>query len=130
MYKKNCKKILVTKKFTSGLLKQQLSYSNKHREGVLGEDFVCVFCFFEGLRLTWIRSPWIQWTVWAAVDWPKWTKYMGSKCHTLDVMYSMFLGWLSLLGHNVTKKWMKNTLWTICHKWRVDGQLVHFLWTL
>jgi hypothetical protein len=24
------------------------------------------------------------------------------------------------------KKWMKNTLWTICHKWRVDGQFVYF----
>jgi hypothetical protein len=43
-----------------------------------------IILFFEGLRLTWIRSPW---TVWTAVDWPKWTKNMGSKCHTLDVMY-------------------------------------------
>jgi hypothetical protein len=43
--------------------------------------------FFEGLRLTWIRRPWKKGTVWAAVDWPKWTKNMGSKCHNLDVMY-------------------------------------------
>jgi hypothetical protein len=33
-------------------------------------------------------------------------------CNRLDIMSQ--------------KKWMKNTLWTICHKWRVDGQLVHF----
>ncbi len=73
---------MVTYKFTSGLLKQQLSHTYKYGEGVLGEDYP----FFEGLRLTWIRSPWNQGTVWAAVDWPKWTKNMGSKCHNLDVM--------------------------------------------
>ncbi len=37
-----------------------------------------------------------------------------------------FWAGLNRLDIMLQKKWMKNSLWTICHKCRVDGQFVHF----
>ncbi len=41
-------------------------------------------------------------------------------------MWCMFLAGFNRLDMSSQKKWMKNMLGTICHKWRVDGQFVHF----